>query len=218
MNQTHLTQGWGSVVSWLHRMWEYKSYDWERVWFSSFDQLTSTLTPGFMLQGPWQSGQTNYPTEIKVEVLWGRAYLAFVSTGECGGDSIILRDNTVWRYTDSLMQNILHMGEPDSCYAWIAQEGHLPRVWFMAESAAKLMGTDAMRVDVFVQKGKPHSSVINENSLSSGAEYRWHFEYMAKIWAMGHQDKSYNVVDPGVDVHKWWRGEHYYSSKMALCN
>ncbi|GAB5354441.1 hypothetical protein AAMO2058_000119100 [Amorphochlora amoebiformis] len=209
---------WDEIKTWARDMWEYKSNDWERVWAKPFNELCSRLSPGFMIQKPWKAGRGEYPEEIKIEVLWGRAYLAFVSTGSCGGDTIILRDGSVTRYTDSLVQNVLHQGVPDPCYQWIVDEGHLPRVWFMAEAAAKLMGIDAIRIDVFVLKGDPSASVINEDSLSSGAEYRWHFQSMAEIWAMGHQEKKYTLVNPGVDSFEWFRGKDYYTTQIAKCN
>lgn len=211
-------QGWTTIDSWARDMWMYQSNDWERVWGPSFNRLCATLTPGFMVQGPWVAGRMVYPQEIKIEVIWGRAYLAFVSTGKCGGDRIILRDGTVTKYSNTMLSDVLHQGEPDPCYRWIVQEGHLPRAWHMAESAAKLMGIDAVRIDVFLLPGHPELSVINENSLSSGAEYRWHFQHMAELWAMGHRMREYLVFDPGVDAHMVRRGEAAYNREYARCN
>jgi len=218
MDKSHVQQRWPEIESWAYRMWRYRSNDWERQWAIPFNTLTAQLQPGFMIQGPWMANRKENPVEIKVEVIWGRAYLAFVSTGRCGGDTIILRDGTVTRYTDSLMQNILHQGHADPCYQWIVDEGHLPRAWFMAESAARLMGIDAIRIDIFLLRGDPMASVINEDSLSSGAEYRWHFQHMANLWAMGHSLKKYQVVDPQVDSHRWFRGKDFYTTKIAKCN
>eukprot|EP00471_Norrisiella_sphaerica_P014086 CAMPEP_0184503846 /NCGR_PEP_ID=MMETSP0113_2-20130426/52130_1 /TAXON_ID=91329 /ORGANISM="Norrisiella sphaerica, Strain BC52" /LENGTH=490 /DNA_ID=CAMNT_0026893411 /DNA_START=117 /DNA_END=1589 /DNA_ORIENTATION=+ len=211
-------ENWLEIEHWAAKMWNYRSNDWERIWAAPFNFLCSRLEPGFMVQKPWMVGRQEFPEEIKVEVIWGRAYLAFVSTGKCGGDTLILRDGSVMRYTDSLKQNILHEGKPDECYQWIVDEGHLPRVWFMAEAAARLMGIDAIRIDVFILRGNPMASVINEDSLSSGAEYRWHFPHMADLWAQGHREKRYKLVDPGIDSHKWWRGGDFYSLNVAKCN
>jgi len=126
-SRQEVEENWGTLSEWAQNMWSYRSNDWERIWAKPFNILCGALKPGFMVQHPWKVGRQEFPEEIKVEVIWGRAYLAFVSTGKCGGDTIILRDGSVTRYTDSLMQNVLHQGKPDPCYRWIVDEGHLPR-------------------------------------------------------------------------------------------
>lgn len=67
----------------------------------------------------------------------------------------------------------------------------------IAESAAKAAGIDAMRVDIFLKKGNPAAAQINENSLSSAADYQWHTPYLAKAWQEGHLAATSQIVDPG---------------------
>ena len=87
------------------------------------------------------------------------------------------------------------------CYKWIITEGHLEQACHIAESAAKAAGIDAMRIDVFLKKGNPAAAQINENSLSSAADYQWHSPYLAKAWQEGHLAGTSQIVDPGDSLH-----------------
>ena len=71
---------------------------------------------------------------------------------------------------------------------WIVQEGHLPYVWTLAETAAAAMGADQIRIDIFVRRGDPSAVAVNEISLHSGAPMHFHAEFAAKLWAEFHGD------------------------------
>ena len=53
--------------------------------------------------------------------------------------------------------------------SWIASEGHLPRVWLLAETAAAAMGADQVRIDIFIRKGDPSALVIRDISSQWGS-------------------------------------------------
>ena len=85
---------------------------------------------------------------------------------------------------------------------WIVDEGHLDRVWMLAESASKIMGIDQVRIDIFIQRGHPERVSINENSISSGMGYRSHFEFMPRVWAAGHVHKWYSEWKSQIPVYE----------------
>ena len=113
--------------------------------------------------------------ELKVEVFYGRAYLATSSpdTGpwlekhypEC--KVIALRDGTIETYCNKDERGMKYHSVTKGL-DWIRTEGHLERLWKLAEDAAKIMSIDYIRMDIFVRKGDPDGLVINEDSLSSG--------------------------------------------------
>jgi len=134
---------------------------------------------------------------LKVECFWGRAYLASVNFGR---DTIILRDGSIELYPTWWQSKVnAHTESPYN--TWIREEGHLDKVWKLAETAAKIMGIDQVRIDIFITKGDPDAIAINENSISSGMGYRSHFEFMPKIWAQGHVEKWFKKYEgPGKDL------------------
>jgi hypothetical protein len=83
--------------------------------------------------------------EMKVEVFYGRAYLATGSpdTGpwleknypDC--KVVALRDGTIENYCTPQERGYKYHSVVDGM-DWIASEGHLERLWKMAEDAAKM--------------------------------------------------------------------------------
>mmetsp|Transcript_1502 Transcript_1502/g.2062 ORF Transcript_1502/g.2062 Transcript_1502/m.2062 type:complete len:480 (-) Transcript_1502:137-1576(-) len=205
----HLTQGSSESTrmlkskDWVHKnekemtafikeKWIYRADDWERPWAKHMNKLTDSLIPGIMVQGPFSTSWEDMSrepkvVELKVETFWGRAYLASANFGR---DTIILRDGSIEVYP-TWWQNKVNAHTESPYNTWIREEGHLERVWKLAETAAKIMGIDQVRIDIFIKKGDPDAITINENSISSGMGYRSHFEFMPKIWAEGHVEKWY---------------------------
>eukprot|EP00467_Chlorarachnion_reptans_P008516 CAMPEP_0114507058 /NCGR_PEP_ID=MMETSP0109-20121206/11797_1 /TAXON_ID=29199 /ORGANISM="Chlorarachnion reptans, Strain CCCM449" /LENGTH=455 /DNA_ID=CAMNT_0001685765 /DNA_START=237 /DNA_END=1604 /DNA_ORIENTATION=+ len=205
----HLTQGSSESTrmlksrDWVHahehelkrfikEKWDYRADDWERPWANYLNKLTDSLTPGIMVQGPYSTSIDEMAgkqtvVELKVETFWGRAYLASCNFGR---DTIILRDGSIEVFP-TWWQNKVNAHTESPYNTWIRDEGHLEKVWKLAETAAKIMGIDQVRIDIFIKKGDPNAIAINENSISSGMGYRAHFEFMPKIWAAGHANKWY---------------------------
>ncbi|GAB5366595.1 hypothetical protein AAMO2058_001156700 [Amorphochlora amoebiformis] len=222
---------WEKVVKWAYHLWDKRPIDWDRTWGPYFDKLTATLKPRLMIQegfkgGRKDNGNLDTPVELKVEVVWGRAYLAYITMGSHHCDiqnSMILRDGTIQAYRmDQMLKE-----QVDVCHQWIIKEGHIDVVWHLAEAFAETLQIDAVRVDIFItQNGDPRNAVINEISLSSGAGYAWHWEFLTQLWVDGYRareklrqsgkepPRSTSVV--GVETID--RGSEYYPVKLSRCN
>jgi len=187
-------------VGWYTHLFHVKPRDLTRSWSYAFDPITTAIEPGFFLQDRFapvdmdpECANTK-PTELKVEVLWGRAFLAFVDWPGCkcteGGGAMLLRGGeALYRYVGGNWHE-----EEDLCVKWIVQEGHATNLWHLAEAVARTAQIDNLRVDIFLAKGQPRAMVVNEVSLSSGARYRWHWPHIAEIWAAGHRRKQYKLA------------------------
>eukprot|EP00657_Telonema_sp_P-1_P001797 TRINITY_DN14498_c0_g1_i1.p1 TRINITY_DN14498_c0_g1~~TRINITY_DN14498_c0_g1_i1.p1 ORF type:complete len:358 (+),score=106.55 TRINITY_DN14498_c0_g1_i1:129-1202(+) len=242
---------WSSWMDWLIETWDVRSDDWDRVWSSDFNSVVQTLKPGIMLQqgytvpavdkteheikemvgsalDPRQSFwltqrlMVTQPTELKVEVIFGRAFVIQVAAGSgeegerCEHGALITRDEppVMKMYDGAYKQEVQ---QKPGCYEWILTGGYLEQVYAIAESAAKAAGIDALRIDVFLNRGQPGSVQINENSLSSAADYQWATPLLAKAWQEGHILGLSEIVDPGVDSHKVAHGPMWYSHQV-LCD
>lgn len=199
-----IVDGFDELTDWCMDKWSTRADDWYRPWAAEMNALTDTLLPGFMLQQPfplsWNDMDNRYYcAEIKVEVFWGRAYLAGLPG--FGRDSMVLRDGSIEIYR-GWWSNMVNAHIESPYLKWVREEGHLPRVWALAEAAAHVMGIDQVRIDIFVFKGHPDALVINENSLSSGVGYRAHFEYMTKLWVDGHRNRKYKLFNTTVKPYE----------------
>lgn len=199
-------------------LWQLRPSDRTRSWGTTFDPLTKAVPPGLMIELPFSEALE--PAEIKVEVFWGRAYLALVDTsgyafGKCSEEgAILLRDSKEFVH----YRGATWIPHREPCSQWLVDEGHMPYIWSLAEGFAKAASIDAIRVDVFVWPGHPERASINEISLTSGAMYRWHFEFMAAIWTEAHLKRSYKVVDHGKSIIDVNRGKDWYAVHYANCN
>jgi hypothetical protein len=81
------------------------------------------------------------------------------------------------------------------------REGHHLRCIELAEKFARIAAIDEIRVDVFIKKGNAMAAMVNEDSISSGGQYRSHFSHMAEVWAMGHREKLYQIKDTDVPAY-----------------
>eukprot|EP00472_Partenskyella_glossopodia_P004299 CAMPEP_0197539244 /NCGR_PEP_ID=MMETSP1318-20131121/62114_1 /TAXON_ID=552666 /ORGANISM="Partenskyella glossopodia, Strain RCC365" /LENGTH=273 /DNA_ID=CAMNT_0043097909 /DNA_START=396 /DNA_END=1214 /DNA_ORIENTATION=- len=185
----YVQKQWPYLSRWIDTKWKYRSDDWERPWAADMNKLTDSLIPGLLIQGPFHipKGPGLQFMELKVEVLFGRAYLAVANEPYKG--TILTRDGVIETYPGIVSQitNSATFNPPET--SWVTDEGHLEHVWALAERAAKIMAVDEVRIDIFIRRGDPHGLAINENSLSSGMGYRMHFAFLAKIWASGHVNK-----------------------------
>jgi len=218
----HLTQGhlhsWFRVKScdqlpeleiWMGSIFDTVATDPERMWAEDADALTKKLVPGFMLQGgvalspdhdplyySLRPGFTGVPGaarecifELKCEVLWTRTYFCELVLGERPGPTQLF----YLRGPDDDDAVVMDSHALDPGREWVHQEGHLACVWRLAERVARAAAIDQMRVDIFVEKGKPDACMVNENSLSSGSDTWPHRMYVARLWAEGHERHLYTA-------------------------
>ena len=195
-----------TIVEWLASKWSQRPNDDARAWSDSARRLLGTLKPRFLIQesyaGPYGNAvgfSKRAPVELKVEVIWGRAYLANV----CDYEAYILRDGTVERWDTSIFSRIAHVPVTDRAHnanvQWLLDEGHMERVFALAERVCQAMMADQVRVDIFVRPGDPDGAVVNEISISPGALYKWHAQPMASMWRRGHVTRSYTPYRLGAD-------------------
>jgi len=212
------------LAAWLATKWEYRADDWERPWRKDGNLLTDHLTPGIILQSP--STLTFNPetskkqvVEIKVEVFWGRAYAGVITDIKNFGHgaSVATRgirglghrpEGVIEAFPDGFNHFVLSTvylptSGPGSWFHWIMDEDHLRKcAWPLAEKTARIMGIDAVRIDIFLIKGDPTGCVINENSLSDGMGYGHHMEFMSKLWAEPHVGKTYKVYNNAKRIYR----------------
>mmetsp|Transcript_34013 Transcript_34013/g.66227 ORF Transcript_34013/g.66227 Transcript_34013/m.66227 type:complete len:470 (-) Transcript_34013:141-1550(-) len=197
----YVNKQWPYLNRWIDTKWAYRSDDWERPWAADMNKLTDSLVPGVLIQAPFEipKGAGLQFMELKVEVLYGRAYLAVANEPYKG--TIVTRDGVIETYP-SLKRQITNDAvlNPEET-KWVQEEGHLPKVWALAERAAKIMAVDEVRIDIFIRRGDPVGLAINENSLSSGMGYRMHFNFMSKVWAQGHLERWYKTYSSEIPVY-----------------
>ena len=207
------------VEAWINHLWTFTANDWTRPWYASSNALTAAMVPGVLMQGPatlskdYGSGKS-YAVEAKVEVLWGRAYLAIVSPeGLDHVEPIVTRPGG--NFTAEVYDNYLdlvtlhgHGLRKDAWYNWIIDEGHMQCVWALGERAAALMGIDEVRIDIFITRGDPDGCAINEDSISSGHPYGAHGPFLTKLWFEPHKRKWYRPYASKVRVYEQTAANH----------
>lgn len=194
-----------SMLNWVDTKWKFRAHDFERQWVKEGDQLTDSLQPSMLVQGPFQQPGFSWKAhgryavgllEFRVEVLWGRAYLA-----QLDGCMLFFRDGVIEDYSTPLgflkvpMYNTARV-------QWIQDEGYMKCVWELAEKAARATATEYVRIDLFLKRGDPNGCTINENSLSSGLLYWGHENYLAQTWAAHHTSKKYQLLDSNKPVYE----------------
>lgn len=195
------------IKDWFEEKWNVRPDDWTRPWYREGNEITQQLAPGIFFQQAFESHfnehtKQNVVVELRVEVLWGHAYLANTDSID-GVNTIVLRDGTVETYP-SLWNTIRNVPRKSGMAAmsWVTSQGHLERcVWSLAEKTARLMGIDSVRIDIFIAKGSPDGCVLNEISISSGKDYHMHSGFMAMLWARPHVNKESHVYDPHEQVY-----------------
>jgi len=186
------------LMPWLEKKWKQRPNDSGRNWATTMNRLLDTLEPGIAFQLPFRGMRVspyNTPLEVKVEVIWGRAYLGLFADYH---DVIALRDGSL-EFTcrdKACPEWWSHGNSPDLRLKWAVENGHMEAVWALAERVANAIGIDEVRVDIFIDPSRPTKPVVNEISLSSGHEYMYHTDYLAEAWAAPHLAKS-GQMQPG---------------------
>mmetsp|Transcript_15729 Transcript_15729/g.28256 ORF Transcript_15729/g.28256 Transcript_15729/m.28256 type:complete len:588 (+) Transcript_15729:2-1765(+) len=176
------------LIPWLLKKWDQRPNDSGRPWAPTMNRLLDTLEAGMAFQEPFKGMRVspyNTPLEVKVEVVWGRAYLGLFADYH---DVIALRDGSL-EFTcrdKACPEWWSHGNHPDLRLKWLVENGHMEAVWALAERAAQTIGIDEARIDIFIDPARPASPVVNEISLSSGHEYMYHTDYLAEAWAAPH--------------------------------
>eukprot|EP00471_Norrisiella_sphaerica_P002187 CAMPEP_0184487712 /NCGR_PEP_ID=MMETSP0113_2-20130426/10282_1 /TAXON_ID=91329 /ORGANISM="Norrisiella sphaerica, Strain BC52" /LENGTH=407 /DNA_ID=CAMNT_0026870101 /DNA_START=241 /DNA_END=1461 /DNA_ORIENTATION=+ len=173
------------IETWIRKKMSQKPKDFWRPWSLAMNKLLDTVRPGMLIQkqfeGPFGDvlGLLPKPIEAKVEVIWGRAYLAFLHDYKV----FALRDGTFEKYNSDVAGNVLHISVPDTELTWLKEDDdYLTPVFELAELVARKIGVDQLRVDIFIKPGNPEHPVVNEISLASGVLHRHHAKYMARLW------------------------------------
>ncbi|CAE8605133.1 unnamed protein product, partial [Polarella glacialis] len=70
------TKKTSGLEAWINEVWLQRADDELRVWRRLNNRLTDTVTPGFVMQTAAYSGRASAMEELRVEVVWGRAFYA----------------------------------------------------------------------------------------------------------------------------------------------
>merc|ERR1712196_454114 len=158
-----------------------------------------------------------HDAELKVAVLWGRAYIGYV----IGTEGIVLRDETYEQggrsnfYGISLPTPIVEIPE----LAWLVKEGHLAKVWDLAEKVALMIGIDFIRIDIFVRKGVASMPEVNEISLNSGQPCHMHSSFVSRLWAEPHVTglhRHFKHAKDDTGIHLLTEGDEHANKETIL--
>lgn len=214
-----VVDNWDEFELFVHEKWAYRPDDLTRPWRWMSNALTDVVPPGVMLQGPAELTfspvvNKSVAVELKVETYWGQAYVANLIDGTDKNTLVFMRqDGTVQLdYYDTYLDELVARGidpPPTHWQHWLRQDPRYVRcAWELAEKAARAIGADQVRIDVFISKASPDGCLINEDSLSSGQRYMHHGAFMAKLWREPHLKGWAHVASPQLEpVHKIVRAE-----------
>ena len=211
---------WGELHRWLSEFYLKRANDADRPWTTESNLLTDAVSPGFMVQEGvpgWpgmdpKDANASLVLEVKVEVAWGRALFAIENTFGV----IFLRDEreangspaagSKWRAAmcmsnDGRQRTRL---QPASTWGRLLRDGQLRCAWELAERAARAIGADAVRIDIFLLPasegagghGHAHLCTINEISLSSAMWLEQHQPFLSRLWLEPHMTKEYRTRAP----------------------
>jgi hypothetical protein len=168
-----------------------KTDDWRRPWRLAGNAITFGLRPGFFVQYPF----ADLTVELKVETIWGRAYVAHTGWPSYIHPSpeSISTDGFVGPGTAFVSNKAL----PSHLGFLLNEPRYMACVWQRAQQVACLIGADQVRVDVFVTATNPHACMVNEISLNDGLDWEHHVPFMAKLWAAPYERGAYRVRGNG---------------------
>jgi len=217
------------LVQWARDKWILRADDFDRPWREVGNKLTNGLTPGFLLQAPAVFSRNDkdgemYIYELRVEVLFGRAYLGLLSLSSEGTRSVFIRGDTdgdaeCHKTVGGGSLLYLHRWFPSCDEArWILEEDHMPCVWALAERAARLMAIDQVRIDVFVSRGLPRDCVLNEISISSAVTAPAHKPFVAKLWAEAFMNRWYKSYGDAISVSVYRQTANNMEAPLSIGN
>ena len=188
----------GKQLLWALRKWDEKAVDVGRPWETAMGPMLASLAPGIMaVQGfPAYPGAAA-PYEVKVEVVWGQAYIALPQWHNEHQEQVtagaILRPCEFSFGSDETHNyhwacERLPTGTPGGDTA-------MDFVWKLSEQTARAAGADQMRVDVFMDRNNPTKPVVNEISLFSMTGKYGHTHYLGKLWFDGYRERRYRLME-----------------------
>jgi len=194
-SEAHLHENWDEIATWVRTKWGLHADDITRPWREYSNALTDVVPPGVLVQQPanltWNPQRGKWGVvEVKVEVVWGRAYLgALLPDDDSSEFPVVMRgatdDDADIEVFDSYLSVITHRGmplPPDAWYAWVLEPGYMSCVWHLAERMAAIMRADQVRVDIFLTHNQSANCAINEDSLSSGQNYGPYTSFLTRTW------------------------------------
>lgn len=138
------------LVAWLKTKWHFRANDVDRVWVDDGNAITRDISPGFMLQAPFTGAKYSVKgriavglPEVRVEVIWGRAYL-----GNLDGCMLMMRNGGMQDFGKPNFGRTM----PVTHGHWFFTEGHDKCAFEMAERAAMLAGSESIRIDIFLDR------------------------------------------------------------------
>lgn len=179
--------------SWINHGVNLVAADPGRPWSQHMERPLASIPVGLLLQEPWAlfPGRTR-PLEMKISVLWGRAYIGrFESVLDGHAKAIVLPlksmtpfDQAPWPFAYSnAFPNI-----PDI-------ETHVKHAIELAERDAMVLRMEFIRVDVFLNPKDPTKPVINEHSIFEMPNYLGeHSTQIAKLWKRGYFRKDFKRI------------------------
>lgn len=180
-SQQDLKDNFETYAAWVRDIWGTVSRDWERPWAREAEVLYPMVNPGIMIVEGWKYTHPP-PAEIKVEVIWGAAFVGFFLGTNPSTDAGLNG------FTDRHCSNL--QGINNSWFCPVSES-----VFDLAEKAAETLGADEIRIDIFVHPTNPELHAINEISLFSGhPSARYVKPQMGEAWLYGYRDKNAVVV------------------------
>jgi hypothetical protein len=192
------------LLCWLRRMFSMRADDSDRMWTRESNELTDVIAPGFAIQstvGAWAHSTGRKVLELKVEVFYGRAYLAIENSfwtmflrDDVNNDAVSPGTNEDGQHSgpgSTPLQPPLCLSASGSLFEshralhglWRRAKPRLECAWDLAERTARAMGADIVRIDIFLTPDEP-GCTLNEISLSSAMKYGPHSEMMARLWTL----------------------------------
>eukprot|EP00038_Savillea_parva_P029180 m.69333 g.69333 ORF g.69333 m.69333 type:complete len:490 (+) comp8576_c2_seq1:2447-3916(+) len=169
-------------MEWVRVIWSTVSNDHERPWAPEAAILYPMVDPGIMLVEGWPFSNPA-PAELKIEVFWGAAFMGFwLGSHPYTGLGIGGAVDTECNFYESPGNISWFCGVAEGAFA-------------LAERAASSLGSDEIRIDLFIHPTDPNGHQINEISLFSGHPgARYYKGHMGKAWLYGYQHPDEVIV------------------------
>jgi len=197
---------------WVNVGWDIVPADPGRVWEPNMKGPLESLEKGIFVQPAWHFFPgLSQPLEVKIFVIWGKAFFLRFETGygdwlfgNARTDRFYVLPNIDYTVRDNTNMFFRHSNTKSPVFAPIPNfEDHLRAAVKLAELDAQTLKADFFRVDIFLNPDDPSSPAINEHSLLE--IYRFlneNYVFAAKLIQKGYQSPSLEVCK-GDEDHSW---------------